>query len=89
MNDSVTKDDLRQFRLLLLNDIRKIIDESQTSEKESLDPEWLKSRVVRKLMDMSAGSLQNLRVTGKIRFKKVLGSYYYNKTDLRKLFDEE
>ena len=89
MNDSVTKDDLRQFGLLLLNDIRKIIDESQTSEKESLDPEWLKSRVVRKLMDMSAGSLQNLRVTGKIRFKKVLGSYYYNKTDLRKLFDEE
>ena len=89
MNDSVTKDDLRQFGLLLLNNIRKIIDESQTSEKESLDPEWLKSRVVRKLMDMSAGSLQNLRVTGKIRFKKVLGSYYYNKTDLRKLFDEE
>lgn len=42
MNDSVTKDDLRQFGLLLLNDIRKIIDESQTSEKESLDPEWLK-----------------------------------------------
>ena len=68
MNDSVTKDDLRQFGLLLLNDIRKIIDESQTSEKESLDPEWLKSRVVRKLMDMSAGSLQNLRVTGKVRF---------------------
>lgn len=89
MSDSVTKDDLRQFGLLLLNDIRKIIDESQTSEKESLDPEWLKSRVVRKLMDMSAGSLQNLRVTGKVRFKKVLGSYYYNKTDLKKLFDEE
>lgn len=89
MNDSVTKDDLRQFGLLLLNDIRKIIDESQTSEKETLDSEWLKSRVVRKLMDMSAGSLQNLRVTGKVRFKKVLGSYYYNKTDLRKLFGEE
>lgn len=89
MNDSVTKDDLRQFGLLLLNDIRKIIDESQTSEKETLDPEWLKSRVVRKLMDMSPGSLQNLRVTGKVRFKKVLGSYYYNKSDLRKLFSEE
>ena len=89
MSDSVTKDDLRQFGLLLLNDIRKIIVESQTSEKESLDPEWLKSRVVRKLMDMSAGSLQNLRVTEKVRFKKVLGSYYYNKTDLEKLFTEE
>ena len=89
MNESVTKDDLRQFGLLLLNDIRKIMEDSQRSEEESLDPEWLKSRVVRKLMDMSAGSLQNLRVTGKVRFKKVLGSYYYNKTDLRKLFGEE
>jgi hypothetical protein len=89
MNESVTKDDLRQFGLLLLNDIRKIMEDSQRSEEESLDPEWLKSRVVRKLMDMSAGSLQNLRVTGKVRFKKVLGSYYYNKTDLKKLFDEQ
>lgn len=89
MNDSVTKDDLRQFGLLLLNDIRKIIEDSQKTDKESLDPEWLKSRVVRKLMDMSAGSLQNLRVTGKVRFKKVLGSYYYNKTDLTKLFDQQ
>ncbi|WP_236025472.1 DNA-binding protein [Flavobacterium geliluteum] len=89
MSDNVTKDDLRQFGLLLLNDIRKIIDESKTDEKESQDSEWLKSRVARKLMDMSAGSLQNLRVTGKVRFKKVLGSYYYNKTDLRKLFEQE
>jgi hypothetical protein len=89
MNDTVTKDDLRQFGLLLINDIRNIIEKAETSEKDTIDPEWLKSRVVRKLMDMSPGSLQNLRVTGKVRFKKVLGSYYYNKTNLRKLFSEE
>lgn len=88
MSDTVTKDDLRQFGMLLINDIRKII-ENETSEKDNIDPEWLKSRVVRKLMDMSPGSLQNLRVSGKVRFKKVLGSYYYNKSDLRKLFSEE
>lgn len=89
MNDTVTKDDLRQFGLLLINDIRNIIEKAETSEKDTIDPEWLKSRVVRKLMDMSPGSLQNLRVTGKVRFKKVLGSYYYNKTDLIKLFSED
>lgn len=89
MSDTVTKDDLRQFGLLLTNDIRKILEKAETSEKDAIDPEWLKSRVVRKLMDMSAGSLQNLRVTGIVRFKKVLGSYYYNKSDLRKLFSEE
>lgn len=89
MSDTITKDDLRQFGLLLINDIRSIIEKSPEGEKESIDPEWLKSRVVRKMMDMSPGSLQNLRVTGKVRFKKVLGSYYYNKTDLRKLFSEQ
>jgi hypothetical protein len=89
MSDTVTKDDLRQFGLLLINDIRNILEKAEANEKDTIDPEWLKSRVVRKLMDMSPGSLQNLRVTGKVRFKKVLGSYYYNKTDLIKLFSED
>jgi hypothetical protein len=89
MSDIVTKDDLRQFGLLLINDIRKIVEQTETSEKDTIHPEWLKSRVARKLMDMSPGSIQNLRVTGKVRFKKVLGSYYYNKTDLLNLFSEE
>ncbi|MEO8238448.1 MAG: DNA-binding protein [Flavobacterium sp.] len=89
MSDIVTKDDLRQFGLLLINDIREIVEKVETIEKDTVYPEWLKSRVVRKLMDMSPGSLQNLRVTGKIRFKKVLGSYYYNKTDLMDLFSDK
>lgn len=89
MSDIITKDDLRQFGLQLINDFRKIVEKTQTLEKNEIHPEWLKSRVVRKLMDMSAGSLQNLRVTGKVKFKKILGSYYYNKTDLMNLFKEE
>ena len=89
MSDIVTKDDLRQFGLLLINDIRKIVEKAEAIEKDTINPEWLKSRSARKLMDMSPGSLQNLRVTGKVRFKKVLGSYYYNKTDLMNLVSEE
>lgn len=89
MSDIVTKDDLRQFGILLINDIREIVEKAETIEKDTVHPEWLKSHVVRKLMDMSPGSLQNLRVTGKVRFKKVLGSYYYNKTDLMNLFSDE
>lgn len=87
MSDFVTKDDLRQFGLLLINDIREIVENAKKDEKNDIHPEWLKSRAVRKLMDMSPGSLQNLRITGKVRFKKVLGSYYYNKTDLMNLFN--
>ncbi|HSD06403.1 MAG TPA: hypothetical protein VLC96_04080 [Flavobacterium sp.] len=69
--------------------LKQIIENNQNKEDDGLNPEWLKSRVVRKLMDMSAASLQNLRITGKVRFKKVLGSYYYNKSDLMDLFNDE
>lgn len=89
MNENVTKEDLRQFGLLLMNNISTIIMKSRTAESKTLDPNWIKSRAVRKMLDISAGSIQNLRMTQKVRFKKVLGSYYYNKEDLLKLFDNE
>ncbi|MCC8409339.1 DNA-binding protein [Mucilaginibacter sp. UR6-1] len=87
MENVVTKDDLRQFGMILLNDIRQVV-QNGSSHQESLHPEWLKSKVVRKLLDMSAGTLQNLRITGKVRYKKILGSYYYNKADLLNLFND-
>jgi flagellar hook-basal body complex protein FliE len=88
MNDNITKDDLKQFGLLLVEQFKQIIETNQNRDNNNLNPEWLKSRVVRKLMDMSAASLQNLRITKKVRFKKVLGSYYYNKSDLMNLFND-
>ena len=89
MNDNLTKDDLRQFGLLLVEQFKQIIENNKNKEEGGLNPEWLKSRVVRKLMDMSSASLQNLRITGKVRFKKVLGSYYYSKSDLMNLFSDK
>ena len=82
MNEQVTKDDLRQFSLIIIDEIRKLKPEIKKDD----DVEWLKSRAARRLLTLSAGSLQNLRVTGQVRFKKVLGSYYYNRVDLQKLF---
>lgn len=89
MSEAVTKEDLKQFGLLLLDKIRIIMNETTNRQTKLADPEWLKSKAVRKLLDISAGSVQNLRMTQKVRFKKVLGSYYYNKEDLLKLFKDE
>ncbi|QKJ65116.1 DNA-binding protein [Flavobacterium sp. M31R6] len=89
MNDNINKDDLRQFGLLLVDQFKQIIKNNQNKDDDDLNPEWIKSRVVKKLMDMSAASLQNLRITGKVRFKKILGSYYYNKSDLMNLFNDK
>ena len=89
MENGVTKEDLHQFGLLVIAKIRTMIDGIKTEDKEALPTEWLKARVVRKLLDISPGSLQNLRITGKVKFKKVLGSYYYNREDLMRLFGDE
>ena len=89
MNEIVTKEDLRQFGLLLVDKIQAVFKDTDSGRKETLEPEWIKSKSVRKLLDISAGSVQNLRTSQKVRFKKVLGSYYYNKEDLQKLFDDD
>jgi hypothetical protein len=88
MSENISKEDLRQFGLILMDSFRQMIQKALPAEKQTAEPQWLKSRVVRKLMDVSPGTLQNLRVTGQIRFKKVMGSYYYSKADLDKLFKE-
>ncbi len=67
---------------MIIDEIRKLKPEIKKDD----DVEWLKSRAAKKLLSMSAGSLQNLRIAGQVRFKKVLGSYYYNKADLLRLF---
>lgn len=89
MEEIVTREDLRQFGKMLLGNIRTIIQEKNHVKIEATEIEWLKSRAVRKLLDISAGSVQNLRTMQKVRFKKVLGSYYYNREDILTLFKDE
>jgi hypothetical protein len=89
MSEKITKDDLRQFSLLIIGEVRKIVQAANEDKDETIHLDWLKSRTVRKMLDMSPASMQNLRITGKVRCKKVMGSYYYNKTDLLNLFGDK
>jgi hypothetical protein len=86
--ENVTKDDLRQFRMLLLNDLEKIINQKSSPDSKPESEEWLRSKSIRRILDISPATLQNIRISGKIRFRKVMGSYYYSRTDLLKLFGD-
>jgi len=79
----VTKDDLQQFRMQLIGDLKKVIE--QHIEKPSAI-EWVKSKQVREMLHVSPGTLQNLRIQGKIKPKKIGGSWYYNLKELTDLF---
>ncbi|SDF16011.1 Helix-turn-helix domain-containing protein [Mucilaginibacter pineti] len=68
----ITKEDLQAFRLQLLGDIKQLL-----GEKTEVAKEWLKGTEVRKMLKVSHGTLQNLRIAGKLCYSKIGGTYYY------------
>jgi len=81
----VTKEDLQVFRMQLLEDLKQLLAQqvSQSTKK------WLKSAEVREMLSLSAGKLQNLRITGKLSYTKVGSVMYYRFDDVRRLLEPE
>ena len=77
----ITKDDLRQFKTELLNDINAIVKPHKNAK------EWLKSAEVRKMLNISPGTLQNLRIKGTLRYTKIGGMMYYKLEDITRLLE--
>lgn len=77
----VTKEDLEQFRIQLLEDIRQILISKNTKPTKP----WLKNAEVKRLLDISSNTLQSLRTSGKLRFNKVGGTHYYRYEDIEKI----
>lgn len=76
----ITKEDLQLFRLQLLEDIKQIV-------KQEPSKRWLRSREVRKLLNISAGTLQNLRVNNTFHPVQLPNSriLYYDAEEVEKL----
>jgi hypothetical protein len=78
----ITIEDLNEFRSLLLKDLKEIIQSKPQQSKQ-----WLKSNEVRKLLNISPGTLQNLRINGTLSYTKIGGIMYYDNTDIDKLLN--
>jgi hypothetical protein len=76
----ITREDLNEFRTLLLSDLNAMFNSKPQQQKQ-----WLKSSEVRKLLNISSGTLQNLRINGTITYTKIGGILYYSNSDLEKL----
>ena len=79
----ITKEDLQSFKAELLEELKSLIAEPAAHRKE-----WLKSDDVRKMLGISAGSLQNLRVNGILPFTKMGGTIYYEYADVLRVLEE-
>ena len=65
-------------------DLQKILNSSKTIEKK-----WLKSNEVRKILKISSGTLQTLRINGTLQYSKVGGTIYYNYQDIEKMLNQK
>ncbi len=81
----VTKEDLQQFRMQLLNDIRQLM---KPPEGILIKP-WLKNAEVKQLLNISSNTIQRLRIGGKLRSSKIGGIHYYKFEDIKKLLNSD
>ncbi|MBK8850429.1 MAG: helix-turn-helix domain-containing protein [Saprospiraceae bacterium] len=80
----LTTDDLREFKLELLQEIKKLISSSNLSPNPEAK-RFLKSSEVQELLNLSPTSLQNLRNARELPFSKVNGTFFYDWNDIIEL----
>jgi DNA-directed RNA polymerase subunit F len=78
----ITKEDLKEFKSDLLNELKNMLQAGQRQNKQ-----WLKSNEVRKLLKISPGTLQNLRINGTLRYSKMGSIMYYKLEDINKILE--
>lgn len=78
----ITLEDLQKFRLQLLEDLRELFQKPNHSEKQ-----WLKSSEVRKILGISHGTLQNLRIKNVLPYREIGGLVFYKSDDIIKLLE--
>ena len=80
----LTKEDLEDFKKELLEDIKGLFHSKVSGQKQ-----WLRSAEVRELLNISSGTLRNLRINGTLRYSKVGGTIYYNYQDIEKMLNQK
>lgn len=78
----ITREDLNEFRELLLSELNTLFNSKPQQQKQ-----WLKSNEVRKLLNISPGTLQNLRINGTLSYTKIGSILYYPYQDIQKLLE--
>lgn len=75
----ITTDDLREFKMELLDDIKNLLAKQATGKLKK----YLKSSEVMDMLQVSPGTLQNLRVNGTLPYTKIGGIIYYDAEEIQ------
>jgi hypothetical protein len=80
----ITVADLAEFKNDLLVSIRHLLLEKPSQPQKK----WLKSYEVKKLLNISGGTLQSLRNNRTLPFTKIGGIIYYDSEDIDKMMQD-
>ena len=72
----ITKQDLDNLKSEIIKEVSTLLG-GRRDEKE-----WLKSADVKEMLNISAGTLQNLRVNGTLPYTKLGGTMFYEYDDV-------
>lgn len=80
----ITTDDLREFRIQLLDDISKLLKSTSSAGSKK----YLKSPEMMKLLNVSHGTLLTLRINGTLPYTKIGGIIFYDAEEIYKVMKE-
>lgn len=81
----ITTDDLREFKLELLQEIKELLDQRGPSAERK---EFLRSTQVMEMLQISPGTLHGLRINGTLPFIKIGGLIFYEAGEIEKILME-
>ena len=77
----VTTDDLHDFKMELLDEFKNLL----TKQSQGKLKRYLKSNEVMDLLQISPGTLQNLRINGTLPYTKIGGIIFYDAEEIQKV----
>ena len=80
----LTREDLYQFKTELFEELKTLIPEQENLQLKK----WLKSDEVKKLLKVSPGTLQTLRINGTLTYTKLGGIIYYDYEHIEKILQQ-
>jgi len=80
----ITTDDLREFKIELLEDIKALIQVKPITGVKK----YLKSGEIMEMLQVSPGTLQNLRINGTLPYTKIGGIIFYDAVEIENVMKE-
>lgn len=77
----ITSKELQEFKCTLIEEIKQLL----TNQSSHATRRWLKTKEVLKALNISPGTLQQMRSNGTLPYSKIGGVIYYDSDQINKM----